>query len=118
MKIDETTALVIRSVFCSHINLHPAWNQENRTILEEHFDLDEEQIDALHVLESWIVSHQLEYALGYGDGAPGQSTQDLVQKAYDLLQRIDQNTDPQVAATIRHNAGVALLLAGACPKKG
>jgi len=87
-KMNETDILMCRAIFDSIIKIHPAHDLGNRAALADLFDLDEEQLDALHALAMWICGHELEYAHGIGND-PANMIRELrqvaLQQAYDLL---------------------------------
>lgn len=110
-KLSEYHARMCRSIFDNILLIHPAHNQDNRRILAEAFDLEEEELDALHALAMWICDHDLERALGLeGEDPRTMLRQVALDGAYKRIQEIAQASGP---GSIRDSLYTVLPLLGA-----
>ena len=50
----------LRHIFQHKFSFHPHWDREVREKLKELFDLEDEELDMLYELQSWIASSGLE----------------------------------------------------------
>ena len=60
----RSAALLLRHVAQHKIHIHPLWGPAHRAILHNAFDLEDDELDALHMLLMWIADHGLEKAWG------------------------------------------------------